>query len=88
MTKTTIDISPLTNEVLINDQVATPEITIALMVQMESVVNKNTNSDSVSYYVKGIGELKFIPEKHLTQERIDVLCEGESVTYSTKKEEK
>lgn len=88
MTKITIDISPMTNELLINNQVATPEIAIALMVQMGAVVNKNTDSDSVSYYVMGVGELKFIPEKHLTQERINVLREGDSVTYLTKKEEK
>lgn len=88
MAKYAIDISLLTKEILINGQVATAEVTIAIMAHMGSIVDKDTGSDSVSYYVKGIGELVFTPEKNMTQDQInDLLRNGTLNSYSINKKE-
>ncbi|WNO29910.1 hypothetical protein [Bacillus phage SDFMU_Pbc] len=62
-------------DVLIDGEVATAEVIIALMVQMESIKGKEPNIDSCSYYIEGIGELTFTPEKNMTQERINHLLQ-------------
>ncbi|AII27986.1 hypothetical protein LD13_gp085 [Bacillus phage Bobb] len=62
-------------DVLIDGEVATAEIVIALMIQMESARGKETNVESISYYTEGIGELTFTPERKMTQERINYLLQ-------------
>ncbi|AGB62711.1 hypothetical protein [Bacillus phage phiAGATE] len=76
MPKYKVDVSFLTKELLINGEVATGDVLIAVMKQMEC--KKSSGSDTLSYYIKGIGELQFTPEKNMPQEKIKKLIRNGS----------
>lgn len=77
MSKSKVEMSFLTKELLINGEEATMDVLIALMQHMNL---KREDNPRFYYHVEGLGELCFTADKHLAEERKEKYLASPSTT--------